>query len=301
MTDWKGAAAPGVRPQPDDDATRAARHEVLATLLGAYADGELPTETMTQVEAHLLGCDRCRREVQVQQALADQLGALAAASPSPALLARVASMTATMPPAPLVTPTPRAWGGPRRWVVAVAVASLLAVSVASVVWQRQSARTSEAAAPVELTALPGVVAVVTADYRATSARDLPGRARDLETVRAAVSFPVQPIIRDELRLVGAWTEELDGELAAVLAYRWHDKLVVQYTLSDAALFRAADLRRAFAAGHAVGVQDGAVGVVGWVAPQGGSLLVGEVSWRTLRDIQGDVQRDGQRDAQPAAR
>jgi hypothetical protein len=37
--------------------------------------------------------------------------------------------------------------------------------------------------------------------------------------------------------------------------------------------------------------------VGWVAPQGGSLLVGEVSWRTLRD----VQRDGQRDAQPAAR
>jgi anti-sigma factor RsiW len=295
VTDWKGAAAPGVRPQPDDDATRAARHEVLATLLGAYADGELPPETMTQVEAHLLGCDRCRREVQVQQALADQLGTLAAALPSPALLARVASITATMPPAPLVTPTPRAWGGPRRWVVAVA--SLLVVSVASLVWQRQSARTSEVAAPVELTALPAVVAAVTADYRATSARDLPGRARDLETVRAAVSFPVQPLIREELRLVGAWTEELDGELAAVLAYRWHDKLVVQYTLSDAALFRAVDLRRAFAAGQAVGVQDGAVGVVGWVAPQGGSLLVGEVSWRTLRD----VQRDGQRDAQPAAR
>ena len=57
--------------RPDTDDVREARHQVLATLLGAYADGELPAETASQIDAHLLGCARCRRGkwlVQTQQA-----------------------------------------------------------------------------------------------------------------------------------------------------------------------------------------------------------------------------------------
>lgn len=282
MTDWMGGAVPGARPQPEDDATRQARHEVLATLLGAYADGELPLETMTQVEAHLLGCDRCRREVRIQQALADRVATLAVAPVSPALLSRVRAATQAMP-IPAASPAAASRRSPRTmWAAAV---GLLMIALAvSQVWPRLHSA-SGAMAPVVLTTEPGVVRAVASDFRRASGRDLPGRARDLEAVRAAVAFPVRPLIRDDLRLVGAWTTELDGELAAVLAYRWHDRVIMQYALSDAALFRAADIRRAFGAGQPIAAQDGDVGVIGWTEAQGGSFLVGDVTWSTLRDVQ----------------
>lgn len=282
MTDWMGGAVPGARPQPEDDATRQARHEVLATLLGAYADGELPLETMTQVEAHLLGCDRCRREVRIQQTLADRVATLATDPVSPALLSRVRAATQAMP-APAASPVAPTRLSPRTmWAAAVGL--LVIALAASQLWPRlQSA--SGATAPVVLATEPEVVRAVATDFRRTSGRDLPGRARDLEAVRAAVAFPVRPLLRDDLRLVGAWTTELDGELAAVLAYRWHDRVIMQYALSDAALFRAADIRRAFGAGQPIAAQDGDVGVIGWTEAQGGAFLVGDVTWRTLRELQ----------------
>jgi anti-sigma factor RsiW len=282
MTDWMGGALPGARPQPEDEATRQARHDVLATLLGAYADGELPLETMTQVEAHLLGCDRCRREVRIQQALADRVATLAVAPVSPALLSRVRAVTQSMPE-PVAAPVPKPRVSKRvLWasLVGLAVVGLAAAQL----WPRLPSM-SGTPAPVVLSAEPSVVSAVANDFRRASGRDLPGRARDLDAVRAAVAFPVRPLLRDDLRLVGAWTTEFDGELAAVLAYRWHDRVVMQYALSDAALFRAADIRRAFGAGQPVAAQDGEVGVIGWTEAQGGAFLVGDVTWRTLRALQ----------------
>jgi anti-sigma factor RsiW len=283
MTDWKGGAVPGARPQPEDEATRQARHDILATLLGAYADGELPLETMTQVEAHLLGCDRCRREVRIQQALADRVATLAVAPVSPALLSRVRAVTETLP-APIAAPVPPARVSRRVLWAALVGCTVIGLAVAQA-WPRLRTTTSTAPAPVVLAAEPTVVTAVAADFRRASGRDLPGRARDLEAVRAAVAFPVRPLLRDDLRLVGAWTTELDGELAAVLAYRWHDRLIMQYALSDAALFRAVDIRRAFGAGQPIAAQDGTVGVVGWTEAQGGAFLVGDVTWRTLQSLQ----------------
>ena len=55
--------------RPGDDDAREARHQVLATLLGAYADRELPPETASQIDAHLLGCARCRREVDLHTSM----------------------------------------------------------------------------------------------------------------------------------------------------------------------------------------------------------------------------------------
>lgn len=283
MTDWMGGAVPGARPQPEDDATRQARHDILATLLGAYADGELPLETMTQVEAHLLGCDRCRREVRIQQALADRVATLAVAPVSPALLSKVRAVTSAMP-APAPVPAAPARGSRRVWWAALVGCAVISLAVAQT-WPRWRAGGASTPAPVVLTAEPTVVAAVAADFRRASGRDLPGRARDLDAVRAAVAFPVRPLLRDDLRLVGAWTTELDGELAAVLAYRWHDRVIMQYALSDAALFRAVDIRRAFGAGQPIAAQDGNVGVVGWTEAQSGAFLVGDVTWRTLQGLQ----------------
>src|SRR4051812_41178783 len=57
-----------------DDAQREERHQRLATLLGAFADGELPAETASQIDAHLLGCQRCRREIEMHRAVRERLG-----------------------------------------------------------------------------------------------------------------------------------------------------------------------------------------------------------------------------------
>ena len=48
---------------------REARHQVLIELLAAYADRELPAETTSQIDAHLVGCARCRSELAVHQGL----------------------------------------------------------------------------------------------------------------------------------------------------------------------------------------------------------------------------------------
>jgi hypothetical protein len=122
-----------------------------------------------------------------------------------------------------------------------------------------------------------LLAGVLADYRRVSAGDLPGRARDLATVREAVDFPVEPITGRGFRLLAAWTTDLGGEAAAVLAYRLDDRLVLQYLVPEQLFFRHPVVRSAVAAGHVFGVADGAQGVLGWAEPAAGSLLVADLS------------------------
>jgi anti-sigma factor RsiW len=289
MTDWLGGVAPGARPLPEDDATREARHELLATLLGAYADGELPPETAAQIEAHLLGCERCRREVLVQQRIADALGGLPEVAPSDELLTRLMSVTATVPAPPdtrdvadrtRVPATPW-WRGWRGVAVIAVLLSVVGVSARNA-WQQRAGATAAAVQPVQ-----GVVPIlsqVATDFRAVSQRDLPGRARDLESVRRALSFPVTPIRLEGVRLVAAWTVDLDGELAAALAYRWNERLLVQYVVSDAALFRSRDVRVALGQRRAIARQEGTVGLVAWADAQGGSILAADVPWSTLATL-----------------
>lgn len=296
MSEWQGGTAAG-RLQPEDDATREARHEVLATLLAAYVDGELPPETMAQIDAHLLGCSRCRREVTVHQSLAtrlsrvtrpavsaafdDRLRAAIAAAPidsaSSAVPAATASVVAT-PSEGMLKPA----ASRRRWIVGVL--SVAAVIAAALVFTPRS-RTPDIVAlqpaPLVVAAPIPLLDLVAADFRTASARDLPGRARDLETVRGAVPFTVDPLRRADLQLVAAWTTELDGEVAAVLAYKWRDALVLQYVVSDAWLFRSLTIRGAFAAGRAVGTDASGVGMLAWSSGRGSTVVVADQRWSAL--------------------
>ena len=117
-----------------------------------------------------------------------------------------------------------------------------------------------------------------------AAGDLPGRARDLSVVRAAVSFPVEPLRAANLRLVGAWTTELRGEPAAVLAYRLDDRLVVQYLVAEDAFFRHPAVRSAVADRHLLTASVGGRSIVAWPDAATGTVLVGDVPARRLRDI-----------------
>src|SRR5688500_20397824 len=102
MTDFRASAAPRSAPEEGE---REAHHRVLIDLLGAYGDGQLAPETVSQIDAHLIGCARCRRELGVQQALRARLAAEPPAAASPALRARVAAAVTAAPPPQLARPS----------------------------------------------------------------------------------------------------------------------------------------------------------------------------------------------------
>jgi anti-sigma factor RsiW len=277
------------RTSPAEEAVRESRHQVLRELLGAYADRELPPETTAQIDAHLIGCVQCRRELEVHEAVRNRLAAEPPAATSPALRARIATALDAVPaPVAEVVPAAAVPGASHRRMLWLAIAGwataiVLAVALAMQgdVMRPRSGATREIAAPVHSVALlDGVLG----DFQRVAAGDLPGRARDLSAVRAAVSFPVEPLQAPNLRLVGAWTTELRGEPAAVLAYRLDDRLVVQYLVAEDAFFRNPAVRSAVADRHLLTAAVGGRSIVAWPDAATGIVLVGDVPARQLRDI-----------------
>lgn len=280
--------------RPDDEADREARHQVLATLLGAYADGEVPTETASQIDAHLLGCVRCRRELDVHRSIRARLEGESIAPASAALRDRIiagVNSTPIAPPADIAATPKSAFGWHRVSGVTRVLATLAVVAtlLTGVVWWRASHE--RVSAPVTVVAEPAVVlfSEVLADYRRVTATELPGRSRDLATVRAALPFPVRPLVSPELRLLAAWTTDLRGEPAAVLAYRWNNQLVLQYIVSEQLLFRPPEIRRAFADGHRLATRSGAQSVIAWPAAASGELLVADLSINALASLRATVE------------
>lgn len=294
MSERDDARARYLAPAPAEEAAaREARHQVLIDLLGAYVDGELPAESTSQVEAHLVGCARCRREVAVQATLRDRLAAEPVAAATPALRERIRAATLRPPlhaspdlparsrVAAPTGPPPRSATRRRlvsRWL-APAVMLLAGLGVALV--SRPADHPGLLGAAEERVVVPlgtpagtvPLLADAVADYGRTAASALPGRARDLAAVRAAVGFPVEPLPHPELRLLGAWTTTLVGEPAAVLAYRHDDGVVLQYVVADDVYFRDPALRAAAARRTPFAAREAGVTVVGWTQAATGSVLV----------------------------
>ena len=284
MSDERNIQA--ARVAPAEEAARESRHEVLRELLGAYADGELPPETVAQIDAHLVGCGECRRALDVHDALRNRLVAERPAAPSPVLRARIASAIDAIP-APVVAPAPPQRADTRSRLVWLAVAGWFTAFLlaATLLVQRSESRAETGvravAAPVgDVPLLGGVVE----DYVRVSRGVLPGRARDLSAVRAAVSFPIELLRAPELRLIAAWTTTVGGEPAAVLAYRLRDRLVVQYLVAEDAFFRHPAVRAAVADRHLLTAVDGTRALVAWPATATGTVLVGDVPPEWLRTI-----------------
>jgi hypothetical protein len=175
----------------------------------------------------------------------------------------------------------------------VGIAALLAVVIALASfwrasdWAAPTDRNAEQRAALQTSQAVPLFAAVLSDYRRVTAGDLPGRARDLGAVRAAVPFTVTPLGNPGLRLLAAWTTSLAGEPAAVLAYRWNDRVVLQYLVSDALLFQSPNVRALLAQKRAVSARDGAQGLLVWAQPESGSVLVGELSPEELGALHDD--------------
>ncbi|HKH91043.1 MAG TPA: anti-sigma factor [Gemmatimonadaceae bacterium] len=285
MSDEQNALSSRVTPA--EEAARESRHEVLRELLGAYADRELPPETVAQIDAHLVGCGECRRSLEVHDALRSRLAVERPAAPSPALRARIASAIDAAP-MPVVAPSPDArndtqrrivWLAVAGWVLALALAIVLAMQGGMAESSVTGARAMTA--PVrEVPLLGGIVD----DYARVSRGDLPGRARDLSAVRAAVSFPIEPLRAPNLRLLAAWTTDVRGEPAAVLAYRLRDHLVVQYLVAEDAFFRHPAIRSAVADRHLLTASERGRAIVAWPGATTGTIVVGDVPSEWLQTI-----------------
>lgn len=274
--------------RPGDDEAREARHQVLATLLGAYADSELPPETVAQIDAHLLGCARCRREVEVHSVLRQRMQREPLSAASATLRDRISAQIAASTPAVAAVPQSAAsqpwWRSRMAPVAGLAVIALLGAGM----WLRRDGAVHDVrTAQVAVAEVP-LLQRVLADYRDVVSRDLPGRARDLDAVRAAVPFPVAPLQGDGVRLLAAWSTDLQGEPAAVLAYRWQDRLVLEYLVAEPVFFRHPSVRTPIAAGASVTAMQGAQGVVAWAAPESGVILVGDASLADLLALRAGV-------------
>lgn len=284
MSDWS-PLAPG---SSDDAAERAARegqHQVLIELLGAYADRELPPETTSQIDAHLIGCVRCRRELAIHQAVRHRLGVEPPVAAPPELRERIRAAIAAMP-VPVEAPAPNrvpAWRTHWRAVLLAAVfCAAGAIGVASLV--RHDAKAPVAASLREPIASVPLLRDVLQDYRRVVAGDLPGRARDLDAVRGAVPFPIEPLRASGVRLLASWTTEIAGDPAVVLAYRWDDRIVLQYIVPEQRFFQSSEMRRAVADGRLLEATDGAQSIAAWPTDSAGAVLVGDVPARRLRPL-----------------
>ena len=284
MSDWS-PLVPGSADDAAERATRESQHQVLIELLGAYADRELPPETASQIDAHLVGCVRCRRELAIHQAVRRRLGVEPPVAAPPELRERIRAAIAAMP-VPAETPTPSPTPGWRTHWRALILAAVFvgagALGVASLV--RHEVPAAQVASLGTVTSAVPLLRDVLQDYRRVVAGDLPGRARDLDAVRRAVPFPIRPLRAPGVRLLASWTTEIAGDPAVVLAYRWDDRIVLQYLVPDERFFQSPELRRAIAGGRLLEATDGPQSIAAWPTDSAGTVLVGDVPARQLRPL-----------------
>ncbi|MEO8201754.1 MAG: hypothetical protein ABI679_14590, partial [Gemmatimonadota bacterium] len=106
--------------------------------------------------------------------------------------------------------------------------------------------------------------------------DLPTSA-DVVGLKESLPFGVPALHSPHMRLISTWTTEVGGEPAAALAYRCHDRLVIQYVISEKQFFRHPQVRRAIAQQGLYAVSNGSITTIAWPGVDSGSFLVGEFS------------------------
>lgn len=290
---------------------RAELHDELRVLTTGYGDDELSPEDRARVEAHLVSCEGCRRDLATQLLVRDRLAQLRE-SGSARQENRVGEML-RVPRSPALAPTradgatvadvgripvravpggtTRArtiatWGG---WLAAAAMAGILvSQSVTMEGGHAPSATTAArgsdvAEMPLDSSPVPMVEAAL-ADYEVRTGGELPAALPNADSLLASLPFHVATLHTGGARVVAVWMTEIRGEPVAAVAYRWHDQVVVQYTVSERLFFRQARVRRAVARGAVYAVRQGGVSAVAWPNMGSGSILVGNASPRELAQL-----------------
>jgi putative zinc finger protein len=254
-------------------------HAALVELVAGYVDDELTAEDRKRVESHVPECAACRSELRAQTVIRTRLMQESLASGSSELAARVvahieaAPSTATDGEAPssrrqwLIT-----WGG---WAAAAAMGGLS-------VWlsQRKAPGMSMSMGPNAKLALdqaPSDVSTAIIDnFRQLNEAELPV-GTDLSQLRRELRFTVPALEAPHMRLISAWLTQVHGEPAAAIAYRCHDRLVMQFVVSEKLFFRQPQVRHAIASQGVYATALGPLTTIAWPGTDNGSFLVGEFS------------------------
>jgi anti-sigma factor RsiW len=264
-------------------------HEAFVDLLAAYADEELADESRREVEGHMASCELCRRELRTQVALRARLQTERPTVPRPAVSPRLVAHLRAVTGTPVVAgKTLRIRGWSQRLhslLVPSAVLTwggwLLAASLALVVIQRpppgppgMSMAMGKVKVPPPDPVPEPLAGAALEDFQRLNGTKLPvGTA--LPAVQADLPFSVPYLRSAHMRLIGSWAMEFEGERAAVLAYRCHNRLVVQYVVSERAFFRQPRLRQAIASSGLYAAGFGKLNAIAWPDIDSGSFLVGE--------------------------
>jgi anti-sigma factor RsiW len=263
-------------------------HEHALTLLGAYADDELPPEMRREVEAHLAECSRCVQELRMQTALRQRLRAEASApEPSDALMRleayvahlgqgareqRASAVPIGSGKRSVLRHPLAAWGG---WMVAASLAAVWALGPRRPAASGMGGMSMGPLTPVAVDSIPESIAdAALHDFKRVASEVLP-QGPELTAVQSQVPFSVPALTAPHMRLIGAWATTIDGVPAAALAYRCHDRLVVQYVVAEHVFFRPPRVRQAIAASGLYAAGEGKLHAVGWPGRDNGSFLVGE--------------------------
>jgi anti-sigma factor RsiW len=269
------------------DWTRTDRqHEQLASLLGAYADDELATDVRRAVDAHLTQCAQCAQELRVQLALKTRLRAEEVTAEQSAVVGRLQDRIARLghdgqderrragprrPGWPKLARSIIAWSG---WLIAASLATLWLGGPRRPAAQGMGMSMGPLV-PVVVDSVPEPIAdAALRDFRQVARASLP-QGPELAAVESQVPFSVPALKAAHMRLIGAWTTTIDNVPAAVLAYRCHDRLVVQYVVPEHVFFRPPRVRQAIAASGLYAAGEGKIHAVGWPGTDNGSFLVGE--------------------------
>ena len=273
---------------PVERAALGRRHEHLVTLLGAYADDELPPEARREVDAHLAECAQCVQELRVQTALNRRLRSAEDALESSDALSRLRDHVGrlghyTPPQSPravdlgarkrsLVQHPFVTWSG---WLIAASLAALWVLGPVRPAGRSMGGMSMGPLVAVSVDSVPEPIAsAALQDFRRVTKATLP-QGPELAAVESQVPFSVPALKAPHMRLIGAWKTTIDNVPAAVLAYRCHDRLVVQYVVPEHVFFRPPRVREAIASSGLYAARDGKIHAVGWPGRDNGSFLVGE--------------------------
>lgn len=258
-------------------ATYAQRHHELIDQLDAYIDHELGDEESARVEAHLSGCARCQRALQLHRALRDTLaGAPVARAPDSLRKRLLMQLEAEQAPPPrgasAARRRPRLRSFAQPWLGWAVAAGLAAVLLVHGFWT----------GPRPLQQIPMIEAAL-ADYQQHLNRELPPAGlQQLAAIERTVAFKVQPMPALRHQLIGAWRTRIRGEPAVALAYHYGNHVLVQYVVSRSLFFRQPRVREAVARNGQFDTTSHGISVLAWAQSDSGSLLIGTVDLQHLK-------------------
>lgn len=260
-------------------ATYTQRHQELIDQLDAYIDDEQDDAESALVEAHLSGCARCQRALQLHRALRDSLaGAPVARAPDSLRQRLLMQLEAEQaPPARAAFATqrrPRARRLTSRWLGWATAAGIAAIVLGHGFWSRHQTAQQ----------IP-MIAAALADYQQHLNSELPAAGpQQLAAIERSVAFKVQPMPALRHQLIGAWQTRIRGEPAVALAYRYGNHILVQYVVSQSLFFRQPRVREAVARDGRYSTTSHGTSVLAWAQNDSGSLLIGAVDPQLLETL-----------------